>query len=114
MKVSVIIPSYNRFRYLFNTIKSIKNQTYKNIEIIVVNDASTEKEYYNYNWEDIKIIHLPINSKQKFGFACAGGYQRNFGIKIANGYYIAFCDDDDIWLPNKIKIQLNEMKRTKM
>lgn len=44
-KVSVIIPTYNRFKYLLNTIKSIKEQTYLNIEIIVVNDKSTEKEY---------------------------------------------------------------------
>ena len=45
-KVSVIIPSYNRFHYLMNAIKSVENQTYKNIEIIVVNDGSTQKEYY--------------------------------------------------------------------
>jgi len=44
-KVSIIIPTYNRFNYLLNTIKSIKEQTYLNIEIIVVNDKSIEKEY---------------------------------------------------------------------
>lgn len=49
-KVSVIIPTFNRFKYLLNTIKYVKEQTYKNIEIIVVNDCSTEKEYYEYNW----------------------------------------------------------------
>ena len=48
VKVSVIIPTFNRFKYLLNTIKSIKKQTYKNIEIIVVNDRSTQKEYYDY------------------------------------------------------------------
>lgn len=109
--VSVIIPTYNRFNFLLNAINSVKEQTYKNIEIIVVNDKSTEKEYYKYNWEEnnIKIIHLEQNSKEKFGFACAGGYQRNFGIDIANGEYIAFCDDDDSWLPAKIEVQLKEM-----
>lgn len=111
-KVSVIIPTYNRFKYLMNTIESVKEQTHKNIEIIVVNDCSTQNEYNEYNWEenDIRIIHLPENSKTKFGFACPGGYQRNFGIKEASGEYIAFCDDDDIWFPKKLELQLNAMK----
>ena len=112
-KVSVIIPTFNRFKYLLNTIRSVKEQTYKNLEIIVVNDCSTQKEYYEYNWEEngIIMIHLEENSKQKFGFACAG-YVRNQGIKISSGEYIAFCDDDDIWFPKKLELQLNAMKET--
>lgn len=83
-KVSVIIPTYNRFKYLLNSIKSIKEQTYKNIEIIVINDCSTQKEYYDYDWKanNINITHLPENSKKKFGYAC-GGYVRNQGCKKA-------------------------------
>lgn len=113
-KVTAVIPTFNRFKYLMNTIKSIKEQTYPNMEIIVVNDCSTEKEYYEYNWEEngIIIIHLEENSKNKFGFACPGGYQRNFAINIATGKYIAFCDDDDIWFPKKIELQVNAMKET--
>ena len=113
-KVSVIIPSYNRFKYLLNTIASVKEQTYKNIEIIVINDKSTEEEYYTYDWkkENVIIVHLEKNSKDKFGFACPGGYQRNFGIQKATGTYIAFCDDDDIWLPNKLSLQIAAMQRT--
>ena len=67
--VSVIIPTFNRFNYLLNTIKSVKEQTYNNIEIIVVNDCSNEKEYYEYNWKEnnINIIHLETNSKNLFG-----------------------------------------------
>ena len=82
IKVSVIIPTYNRFDYLLNTIKSVKEQTHQNLEIIVVNDRSIEKEYYDYDWSgnNIKIIHLDKNSKDTFGFACPGGYQRIFGI----------------------------------
>lgn len=110
--VTVIIPTYNRFSYLQNAIDSVKCQTYPNIEIIVVNDCSTEEKYYIHKFEGITVINLPINSKQKFGFACAGGYQRNFGIKIASGEYIAFLDDDDIWLPNKIELQIKAMKET--
>lgn len=109
--VSAVIPTYNRFHYLLNTIKSIQEQTYKNIEIIVVNDCSTQKEYYDYDWSanKITIIHLDKNSRKIFGFACAG-HVRNKGIEMSNGKYIAFCDDDDIWLPNKIECQLNAMK----
>ena len=106
-KVSVIIPTYNRFKYLMNTIDSVRNQTHKNIEIIVVNDRSTQQEYYNYDWKDIKIIHLEVNSKTKYGIACP---QRNFGVKVATGSYIAFCDDDDIWFPRKLELQLIAMK----
>ncbi len=110
--VSVIIPTFNRFHFLLNTIKSIKDQTYKNIEIIVVNDGSTEKEYYQYNWSEnnIIIINLQKNTKKTFGFICSA-YVRNKGIEQSIGKYIAFCDDDDIWFPKKIELQLNAMKR---
>lgn len=110
--VSIIIPTYNRFKYLQNVIKYLKQQTYNNIEIIVINDGSSEKEYYNYDWNNIKIIHLKENSKIKFGHGCPG-HVRNQGINIANGKYIAFCDDDDIWLPNKLALQIEAMKDTK-
>ena len=112
-KVSVIIPTFNRFKYLMNTIESVKKQTYNNLEIIVVNDKSTQKEYYDYDWnvDNIIIIHLEQNSKQKFGYACAG-YVRNKGIEISTGKYIAFCDDDDIWFPKKIELQINAMKKS--
>ena len=112
-KVSVIIPTFNRFKYLMNAIQSIKKQTYTNLEIIVVNDKSTQKEYYDYDWKasNIVIIHLDKNSKEKFGFACAG-YVRNKGIEISTGEYIAFCDDDDIWFPKKIELQINAMKKS--
>lgn len=112
-KISVIIPTYNRFKYLLNTIKSVKEQTYPNIEIIVVNDNSKENEYYDYDWSsnNIKIIHLEKNSKDIFGYACAG-FVRNKGIEISSGKYIAFCDDDDSWFPNKIEFQLKAIQET--
>jgi len=111
--VSVIIPTFNRFKFLLNTIQSIKEQTYKNIEIIVINDCSTEKEYYEYNWKEngIIIIHLQQNSKEIFGFPCPA-FVRNTGIEVSTGKYIAFCDDDDIWFPHKLQLQLNAMKKT--
>lgn len=112
-KVSIIIPTYNRFNFLLNTITSVKEQTYKNIEIIVINDCSTQKEYYDYQFDnDIIIINLKENSKKIFGFACAN-YVRNEGIKISTGKYIAFCDDDDIWFPSKLELQIKFMNETK-
>ena len=55
-KVSVIIPTFNRFKYLLNTIESVKNQTYTNLEIIVINDRSSQPEYYNYDWKANNIL----------------------------------------------------------
>lgn len=111
--VSVIIPTYNRFEYLLNAIQSVKNQTYKNIEIIIVNDCSTQKEYYNYNYDKCIVIHLDKNSKERFGHASPGGYQRSQGMKITSGEYIAFLDDDDYWLPDKLKKQIYAMEESK-
>lgn len=112
-RVSVIIPTFNRFKYLLNSIQSIKEQTYKNIEIIVINDCSTEKEYYEYDWQEngIIIIHLKENTTNIFGYTCSA-YVRNKGIEISTGKYVAFCDDDDIWFPSKIDLQLNAMKES--
>lgn len=112
-KVSVIIPTFNRFKYLLNTIETIKNQTYTNLEIIVINDCSTQEEYYNYDWDanNIIIIHLEERSSVKFGYPCVG-YVRNKGIEKSSGKYISFCDDDDIWFPKKIELQLNAIKNS--
>ena len=111
LKVSVIIPSFNRFNFLLNTINSVKAQTFKNLEIIVVNDGSNDENYYSYNWNsnNIKILHNKENSKNLFGYPSIG-FIRNRGIEVASGNYIAFCDDDDIWFENKIKMQLDAMK----
>ena len=57
--VSVVIPTYNRFEYLLDAIKSVQNQTYSNVEIIVVNDCSTQEQYYSFNFgSSVKIYHL--------------------------------------------------------
>lgn len=111
-KVSVIIPTYNRFSYLLNAIDSIKKQTYKNTEIILINDCSTQEEYYHHKFEDCIVIHLKENSRDKFGFVNIG-YTRSLGIKKASGEYISFLDDDDYWLPKKLELQLNAMKSQK-
>ena len=105
--VSVIIPSYNRFEYLLNAVNSVKNQTYKNYEIIVVNDESSQKEYYEYAIEDINLINIKKKDYPDWG----GSRQplRNIGAEIAKGEYLAFLDDDDMWMNNKLEVQINEM-----
>lgn len=109
--VSVIIPSYNRLKYLQNTLKSIIQQTHKHLEIIVINDCSTDENYYQFDWIGIKIIHLIKNSREVCGHPCPG-YVRNKGLEQATGNYIAFCDDDDIWFPQKLEFQLKAMENS--
>ena len=63
-KVSVIIPSYNRFNYLLEALESVKIQNYSNLEVLVINDGSTQEDYYRHNFDsDIQIIHLKENQK---------------------------------------------------
>lgn len=108
-RVTVIIPTYNRFELLMNTIRSIQGQTYSDVEIIVVDDGSSQPQYAAHNWSGVQYIRLLVNSKTLFGYGVPGGYQRNFGIKRATGAYLAFCDDDDVWMPTKLEKQIRAM-----
>tara|TARA_Y100000741_G_scaffold362334_2_gene347950 strand:+ start:612 stop:1352 length:741 start_codon:yes stop_codon:yes gene_type:complete len=113
VKVSVIIPSYNRFNCLLEAIDSVMVQTMQDFEIIVINDKSIQEDYYSFDFnkkygDKIKIIHLEKNSSKIFGHASAG-YTRTVGMKEATGEYIAFLDDDDIWFPSKLENQMNAM-----
>jgi len=102
--VSIIIPSYNCERYVSEAIESALAQTYKNIEIIVVDDGSTDntesavKPYVN---------RVQYIKKSNGGPASA----RNIGIKHAKGEFLAFLDADDCWRPEKIEKQMSAMKR---
>jgi GT2 family glycosyltransferase len=109
--VSAIVGTYNRWNFLEKTIESIKSQDYPNIEIIVINDGSTDLEYKN-KIRDVIWIDLPQNSKQVCGFTCRS-HVYNYGISISKGKYIAFCDDDDAWYPSKIKKQIDLMNSTR-
>lgn len=100
--VSVIIPTYNRKNTILASVNSVLNQTYKNIELIVVDDCSTddtEKTVKSIDDSRIKYIKLEKNSG-----ACVA---RNKGIEISRGEFIAFNDSDDLWLPEKINSQLD-------
>ncbi len=114
--VSIIIPSYNRFKYLLNAIDSVLNQTYKNIEIIIVNDCSTQEDYYKFNFreyfgDNVFITHLPRNSRSYLGKVCGGGHSRNIGMMLSKGKYIGFLDDDDYFMPTKVEKQIAAMKQ---
>ena len=92
VKISIVIPAFNSENYIAKCIDSIVNQTLKDIEIIIVNDASednTQKIIEHYASKDnrIKIINLETNSGQ--------GFARNKGIELAQGQYIGFVDADD-------------------
>lgn len=108
--VSVVIPTYNRFTYLLEAIESVKIQSYSNLEIIVVNDRSTDPRYYDYNWkaESVKFITLDKTTREQFGWPCTG-HVRNIGIENCSGYYVAFLDDDDLWLKGKTEYQFLPM-----
>ena len=103
-KVSIIIPTYNRARSIKKSINSCLNQTYKNIEVIVVDDCSTDntkKIIESINDNRLKYYKLRTNKG-----AC---YARNYGIKKATGFFITFNDSDDILYPNKIEKQYQNL-----
>lgn len=109
--VSIITPVYNAERFLDDTIKSIQNQTYKNWELVLVDDCSKDgsadmiKEFQAKD-DRIRYIKLEKNS--------GASVSRNTGIKNAKGRFIAFVDSDDIWQPEKLKIQIEYMLENKL
>lgn len=108
--VSVIVPTYERNDYLARAIDSIINQTYKNIEIIIVDDNVPNSKYHKKTETVINEYLDKYNIKYiKTTGAIGGGAARNLAIKKATGEYVAFLDDDDCYLPNKIQLQLQFM-----
>ncbi len=105
-KVSVIITTRNRCSLLENAIHSVCSQTEKNLECIVVDDASLDETRSRYQ-NDSRIIYVRIEPENSRG----GNYARNQGILRASGEILAFLDDDDIWLPSKLEKQLALLKK---
>lgn len=105
--ISVIIPTYNREKTIVNSVKSVLNQTYKDIEIIIVDDNSTDNTFEvirELNDNRIKYIKLEKN----YG-ACGA---RNIGIERSIGELIAFQDSDDIWHEDKLEKQIKFLTNT--
>ena len=108
MLISIIIPYYKKQKYIKKTINSVLRQTHQKFEIIIINDEPgnlSKKLLLSLKRKDKRI--KIINNVKNIG----AGKSRNKGIKIAKGKYIAFIDSDDLWKKNKLKIQINIMKK---
>ncbi|MBK9282723.1 MAG: glycosyltransferase family 2 protein [Sphingobacteriaceae bacterium] len=100
-KVSVIIPTYNREHLIQKSIWSVLNQSYKNIELIIVDDSDDNTEDKVNEIKDNRLIY--IKNRQRMGVSKA----RNMAIEISTGELIAFQDSDDVWYDNKLEKQVN-------
>ena len=109
--VSVIMPTYKRSEKLLRAIDSVLNQTYKNLELLLVNDNEPFDEYTELlkkrveKYSNDERFHLILQDKH-----INGAVARNVGIRQARGQYIAFLDDDDWWELNKLEEQVKELK----
>ena len=104
--VSVIMPYYNKKNYFLKSINSVLNQTYKNLEILIIYDDQNRNDlkYINNCINNDLRVKLIVNDKNK-----GAAYSRNKALSLAQGEYIAFLDCDDYWETNKIEVQLNFM-----
>jgi glycosyltransferase involved in cell wall biosynthesis len=105
--VTVIIPTYNRSSILSRAIDSVLNQTFADFELIVVDDASTddtEAVVRGYDDKRVRYICHEINSGN-------GGIARNTAIERSDSEYVAFLDDDDVWLPEKLERQVDALEQ---
>jgi glycosyltransferase involved in cell wall biosynthesis len=105
-KVSVVIPTYNRPQLLKRAVKGALEQTYKNLEIIIVDDSPTDASTEMLKEFPSKNIRY-LRRSQKRGISSA----KNLGIRIAVGDFIAFLGDDDEWLPNKLELQVKSFSK---
>jgi glycosyltransferase involved in cell wall biosynthesis len=102
--VSIIIPTYNRGKQVCNAIESAINQTYKKLDIIVIDDGSND--------DTKSILERYRNQVKYFNIKRSGVSEaRNYGIERCNGKYVAFLDSDDTWHKSKIKKQLDFFKK---
>ena len=105
--VSVIIPTYNIQYFLDSTLESIVNQTYKNLEIILIDDCSNDGTYLKIiKWadKDSRIVYRQLEKNS------GAAVSRNVAIGLSNGRFLAFCDSDDLWQPDKIEKQISFMR----
>ncbi|MFH2013294.1 MAG: glycosyltransferase [Pseudomonadota bacterium] len=99
-KISVIIPTYNRANFIEEAIESVLSQSYKDFELIVVDDGSTDETGKLVQRYGERIFYIYQNKK-------GVSHARNTGIKNSSGEYIAFLDSDDKWLPDKLATQMD-------
>ncbi len=109
--VSIITPMYNSSKFIHWTVQSVLSQVYKNWEMIIIDDCSTDSSV------DIIKSYISVDNRIKLILNetnLGAAPSRNLGIKKANGRYIAFLDSDDVWLPTKLNDQLNFMEKNKV
>ena len=108
--VSIIIPYYQKKKFIEQTLKSIFNQKYKYFEVLIIYDDNDKKDlpFLKTLQKKDSRIKIVINQKN-----IGAGMSRNRGIKLSKGTFIAFVDSDDIWHPEKLKLQLNYMIKNK-
>ncbi len=104
--VSIIMPVHNNEKFVGEAIKSVLNQDYKNFELLIVDDGSTDKSLFVIQSFSDSRIRLFIN-QGSFGAAAA----RNVALRNAHGKYIAFLDADDVWKKEKLRTQIDYMER---
>ena len=105
--IDIILPNYNSEKFISHTIRSIINQSYKYWKLIIVDDASNKKTKLILNkFSKLKKIKIYWLKKNK-----GAGHCRNYAIKKSKSRYLAFIDSDDIWKKNKLKNQINFMKK---
>ena len=110
--VSIVIPTYNNFEGLLLSLESIKNQSFTDYEVIVIDDGSSDKRYKERKFDQkVNVINRTINSVQKKGYFSDS--IRNDGIENSSGKYIAFLDDDDYWFPEKLGLQIQKLESSK-
>lgn len=98
--VSVVMPNHNGGKYLRASIESVLNQTYSDLELIIVDDASTDDSIEIINcYQDERITKVFCDKNRHVA------YTANQGLQLANGKYIARMDSDDIWMPEKLEKQ---------
>ena len=106
--VSIIIPAYNAALFLRFTLESVISQSYDNLEILVIDDGSTDNTVEIASSYAIKDDRITILKQENKGVAAA----RNRGIECSKGLFIAFVDADDIWHPTAVVKMLNCFKRS--
>ena len=106
--VSVIMPTYNGAAFIKESIRAVLNQTFRDFELVIINDASSDDtSKVIRGFPDPRIIYLENKTNRGTSFA------RNKGLKIAKGKYIAYCDHDDIYYPGHLKALLNFLEKNK-
>lgn len=111
MLISVIMPAYNAEPTIRDSIESIKNQTYPFWELLVIDDGSSDRTQ--------DVVQSLARTEKRIQIFCQNvnkgvSESRNLGLTLSKGQFIAFCDADDLWFPNKLEVQIKQFQNTKV